>query len=220
MKIRWYGHSAFRITTTDGVCIIIDPYESGAFGGSISYGPIEDRADIVLVSHDHGDHNYTDGIKGPYTDVRNEGFYDIRGVKITAIPTFHDAFNGRERGQNLVFVIEVPADGLKVVHLGDLGHPLDQDAVDRIGKTDVLLLPVGGFFTIDAEAASRVMNDIKPLMTIPMHFKTEKVEFPIAGVDEFIRGKERVTRLTGSEIAVTKARLPKEPEIFVLQYAK
>jgi L-ascorbate metabolism protein UlaG (beta-lactamase superfamily) len=104
--------------------------------------------------------------------------------------------------------------------LGDLGHPLDQDAIDRIGKTDVLLLPVGGFFTIDAEGANRVMNDIRPLMTIPMHFKTEKVEFPIAGVEEFTRGKDRVTRLTGSEIEVTRARLPKEPEIFVLQYAK
>lgn len=220
MKIRWYGHSAFRITTTDGVNIIIDPYESGGLGGSISYGPIEDAADIVLVSHGHGDHNYTGGIKGPYTDIRSEGFYDVRGVRITAIPTFHDLSGGRERGQNLVFVIEATADGLKVVHLGDLGHPLDQDAVDRIGKTEVLLLPVGGFFTIDAEATSRVMNDIKPLMTIPMHFKTEKIDFPIAGVDEFIRGKERVTRLTGSEVEVTKARLPKEPEIFVLQYAK
>ena len=217
MLIKWYGHAAFRITTAPGVTIIIDPYEPGAFGGAISYQPITDPADIVLISHDHADHNCTSTIAGAYREVRKEGVYDIRGVRIMAIPTFHDPSQGSERGRNLIFVIE--ADGLKVVHLGDLGHLLDRDAITKIGETDVLMLPVGGFFTIDAEAATQVMNDIRPSIAIPMHFKTEKVGFPIAGTDEFTRGKKRVRTIDGHEIEVVKESLPGEPEIVVLGYA-
>lgn len=216
MLIRWYGHAAFRITTALGVTIIIDPYESGGFGGAISYRPITDAADIVLISHDHADHNCTATIEGVASVVRKEGVYDIRGVRIRAIPTFHDPSQGSERGRNLIFVIE--ADGLKVVHLGDLGHLLGRDVIAQIGKTDVLMLPVGGFFTIDAEAATQVMNDIRPSIAIPMHFKTEKVEFPIAGTDEFTRNKERVRTVDGHEIEVAKESLPGEPEIILLRY--
>jgi L-ascorbate metabolism protein UlaG (beta-lactamase superfamily) len=217
MLIRWYGHAAFRITTAKGVTIIIDPYESGGYGGAISYAPITDPADIVLISHEHADHNCTATIGGTYNEVRKEGVYDILGVGIRAIPTFHDRSQGSERGHNLIFVIE--ADELKVVHLGDLGHLLDHNAITQIGKTDVLMLPVGGFFTIDAEAATQVMNDIKPRIAIPMHFKTEKVEFPIAGTGEFTKGKERVQTIEGREIEVTKESLPGEPEIILLKYA-
>ena len=197
--------------------VIIDPYESGGYDGAISYAPVRDRADIVLISHDHADHNFAGGIEGPYAEVRKEGKYDIRGVRITAVPTFHDPSGGSERGPNLVFVIE--ADDLKVVHLGDLGHPLDRDAVGRIGRPDVLMLPVGGTFTIDADGATRVMNDLRPSLTIPMHYKTEKVGFPIAGVDDFTKGKERVRTIDGPEIDVTKADMPKQPEIVLLRYA-
>ena len=133
MKIKWYGHSAFRITTSDGTGIIIDPYESGGFGGAITYGPITDRANIVLVSHGHADHNYTASIEGPYSEVHDEGVYEIRGVKIRAVPAFHDESKGKQRGKTLLLVIE--ADGLSVVHLGDLGHPLSDDLVKRIGRT-------------------------------------------------------------------------------------
>jgi L-ascorbate metabolism protein UlaG (beta-lactamase superfamily) len=219
MKIKWYGHSAFRLTTVDGVNIVIDPFESGAFGGSLSYEPIQDSADIVLISHDHDDHNHTAGIGGTFEEVREEGSFDIKGIRITAIPVFHDLSEGRERGRNLIYVIDAPADGLKVVHLGDLGHTLDKDMIDRVGTVDVLMIPVGGFFTIDARTATEVMNTMRPSITIPMHFKTDKVQFPITGVDEFSRDKENVKRMNTSEIEVTRAGLPKEPEIIVLRYA-
>ncbi len=218
MKIKWYGHAAFSLQTQDGVHIIIDPYESGAFSGALTYGKITDKADIVLITHDHADHNYTGGITGTYRDIRTEGVFDVKGVRVTAIPTFHDTSKGQERGQNLVFVIE--ADGLRLVHLGDLGHGLSQDVIKRIGKTDILFIPVGGYFTIDAREATRVMNDINPAVTIPMHFKTEKVEFPITGVSEFTKDKKNVRTLKSSEVEITRETLPRQPETVVLQYAK
>ncbi|MGA3174526.1 MAG: MBL fold metallo-hydrolase [Syntrophorhabdales bacterium] len=218
MRIRWYGHAAFKLTTAQGAVIVIDPYESGGFGGAIGYGPITDRADIVLVTHDHADHNHTASIEGDYREVREAGVHDFPGIRIKALPTFHDAAQGQERGKNLVFVIE--ADGLSIVHVGDLGHPLDADALGRIGKPDVLLLPVGGYFTIDAQTATKVMKALGPAITIPMHFKTEKVEFPIAGAEDFIKGKERVKKVDGPEIEVTREGLPKEPEIILLRHAK
>jgi len=217
MKMKLYGHAAFGLTTESGVRIIIDPYESGGFGGAIGYAPITDHADIVLVSHDHGDHNHTGTIHGPFNIVNEEGSYFLKGVSISAIPTYHDASKGKERGKNLMFVID--ADGLRVVHAGDLGHVLEQDVLNRIGRTDILMLPVGGTFTVDAIAATHVMNAIKPSVTIPMHYKSEKIEVPLAPVEDFIKGKNRVRKVNGPEIELTLENLPREPEIVLLQFA-
>ena len=218
MKIKWYGHAAFGLTTASGVRIIIDPYESGGLGGAIGYAPITDPADIVLISHGHGDHNYTKGIKGPFTEVRKEGSRDLKGVKISAFPVFHDTSKGKERGNNLIFVIE--ADGLKVVHAGDLGHLLDKDEVARIGKTDVLMLPVGGTYTVDAAEATQVMEAIKPSLTLPMHYKSERIELPLTPVELFTKGKPRVRKVNASEMEVTREGLPAEPEIVLLRYVE
>jgi L-ascorbate metabolism protein UlaG (beta-lactamase superfamily) len=143
MKIKWYGHAAFLLTTDAGTRIIIDPYQSGAFDGALSYGKITDEADLVLVSHEHDDHNYTADIKGAFRTVKEEGTFEGKGVSITAISSFHDTSKGAERGENLIFVVE--AEGVRVAHLGDLGHELDGQTLGRIGKIDVLLVPVGGF---------------------------------------------------------------------------
>lgn len=217
MKIKWYGHAAFNLTTQDGTRIIIDPYQSGAFGGALSYGKIQDEADIVLISHDHDDHNYTKDIKGKYVIINSAGEKTIKNVKIKAIPAYHDPSKGSERGKNLIFVIE--ADGLKVAHAGDLGHTLSKDTVKEIGTIDILLLPVGGFYTIDPREATKVMEDIRPLVTIPMHFKTDKCNFPIVNVDEFTKNKKNVKKLDSTEVTITKETLPKESEIYVLKYA-
>jgi L-ascorbate metabolism protein UlaG (beta-lactamase superfamily) len=217
MKIKWYGHAAFGLTTGKGVRIVIDPYESGGFGGAISHAPITDQADIVLVTHDHGDHNHTSTLKGPFTEVRSEGSYDLKGVKVSAFPVYHDASKGKERGKNIVFVIE--AEGLRVVHAGDLGHPLDQDLLDRIGRVDVLMLPVGGTYTITAAEAGKVVDALKPSLTFPMHFKTEKVAFPLTPVEDFTKGKKGVRKVSASEIEVASGSLPEEPEIILLRFA-
>lgn len=217
MKIKYYGHSAFGITTDKGVKIIVDPYQSGAFGGALSYGKITDKADIVLTSHDHDDHNHIKDIKGKFTHIRKAGIHIVQDVTIKAIPSHHDASRGAERGNNLIFVIE--ADGLVVAHAGDLGHTLAKDIIREIGKIDVLFLPVGGFYTIDAREATKVMNDIKPAVTIPMHFKTDKCNFPISKVEDFTGGKKGVKTSKASEVEIHKGALPKDPEILVLKHA-
>jgi L-ascorbate metabolism protein UlaG (beta-lactamase superfamily) len=217
MRIKWYGHAAFKITTDGGVRVIIDPYQSGAFGGALLYGKIAEEADIVLTSHDHDDHNYTQDIKGRFKLFNREGAYKEKGIAIEAFPCYHDPSEGEERGNNLIFTIE--ADGLRVAHMGDLGHIVTRDAIKRIGKVDVIFLPVGGFYTINADEAGIVMNDMKPKVTIPMHYKTAKCEFPIAGVEDFIAGKKRIKMANAFEIELNKDNLPREPEIIVMGYA-
>lgn len=217
MKIKWYGHAAFKITTDKGIRIIIDPYESGAYDGALAYGKIDEEADIILTSHDHADHNYIKTIPGKYVLVDKAGEYDMRGVKIKAFPTFHDKSAGKERGSNLIFVIA--ADDLILVHTGDIGHALDGDLLEKIGKTDILLLPVGGFFTIDAAEASKMVTELAPHVIIPMHYKTEKCAFPIASVEEFTKNQDNVRVLDKSEIDFKKETLPARPEVIVLRHA-
>lgn len=217
MKIKWYGHAAFKITTDGGVRVIIDPYQSGAFGGALSYGKITEEADVVLTSHDHDDHNYTRDIQGRFRRLKEEGVYEEKGVRVEGIGCYHDAAEGKERGKNLVFVIE--ADGLKLVHLGDLGHMLGPDMIKKIGQTDILFVPIGGFYTVDPKEASRVVADIGPRVTIPMHYRTARCTFPIASVEAFIQGKKGVRMMDKSEIEIKGELLPAEPEIIVLQHA-
>lgn len=217
MKIKWYGHAAFKITTDGNVTVIIDPYQPGAFGGALSYGKIDESADIVLTSHDHDDHNYIKDIKGTYKHFNKAGVYHEKGLIIEALPCYHDPSQGKERGNNMIFVIE--ADGLRLAHMGDLGHTLTQDIVKKMGNIDIVLLPVGGFYTIDSDEATKVMGDMNPKITIPMHFKTEKCDFPIAGVDVFTSGKKGVKTVNTYEIEVAKEGMPKESEVIVMQYA-
>jgi L-ascorbate metabolism protein UlaG (beta-lactamase superfamily) len=217
MKITWYGHAAFKIVTADGTRVIIDPYEPGAFGGALSYGKITDEADVVLTSHDHADHNYVKDIKGRFTRINRAGSYEVGTIRITGISTFHDPSQGKERGSNLLLIIE--ADGLRLVHTGDLGHPLSKDMVETIGSLDVLLVPVGGFYTIDAKEATEVVDALKPRIVVPMHFKTRKCDFPIAPVEHFVKGKADVEYAEGADLEVDKASLPASTRIVVLKYA-
>ena len=217
MKIKYYGHSAFNITTEKGIRIIIDPYESGAFNGALSYGKINDEADIVIISHSHADHSYTKDIQGKFILISRQDTYEIKDVKIKTISAYHDNSGGKERGHNLISVINT--NNLVLAHLGDLGHVLDYGTLQEMGKVDILLIPIGGSFTIDAALAVKVMNDIKPGITIPMHYKTAKCAFPIAPVDDFTKGQNNVHVLKDSQIMVKKETLPREREIIVLQHA-
>jgi L-ascorbate metabolism protein UlaG (beta-lactamase superfamily) len=212
MKIKWLAHAAFLITSDSGTRIVTDPYETG---NGLNHGKIEETAEIVTVSHDHGDHNNVAAVKGNPHVVRSST--EVKGIKIRGISTAHDDSGGSQRGKNMIFCFEV--DGVTVCHAGDLGHILTDEQVAAIGKVDVLLIPVGGFFTIDAKTAGRVCEQLKPGVIIPMHYKTAKLDFPIAGVDEFLKGKDNVTRLDTSEIEIKAGELPASARIMLLKPA-
>jgi L-ascorbate metabolism protein UlaG (beta-lactamase superfamily) len=217
MKIKWYGHAAFLITSDQGTKIIIDPYEPGAFGGQLSYERIKDQADIVITSHDHADHNYTKELPGRPQLVKGSGSKAIKGISMKGIATYHDPSKGSERGSNTIFTFKI--DNVQVCHLGDLGHLLSDKELGEIGPVDILLIPVGGFFTIDPKEATRVAEQIKPKILIPMHFKTEKCGFPIAPVEDFLEGKTNIKKPKVSEATFDKATLPQQMEIVVLEHA-
>lgn len=217
MKIKWLGHSSFLIEAGDGKRIITDPYESGSYGGAVGYKKIEEPADIVTVSHEHEDHNCYKDIKGSPEVVKGTGEKAIKGFKILGIPSYHDPSGGSERGENTIFSFEI--DGMKVCHLGDLGHLLSEEDSSKIGDVDVLFIPVGGFYTIDAAEATKVMEKLNPKVVVPMHYKTEVLGFDIAGVDNFLADKKNVKKLDSSEIELKKESLPAESEIVVLKHA-
>ena len=215
MKITYLGHAAFYITSADGVKIITDPYKPGCFDGGIRYEAISEPADIVTISHDHDDHNETN-IKGSPEFVRDPREQEIKGIMIRGLEVFHDTSEGKDRGKNVIYSMMI--DDLNVVHCGDLGHALSAEEVEKIGKVDVLLLPVGGHFTIDGATADTVVQALKPKVVIPMHFKTDKCGFPIAPVDEYI-GSRDVQRVEG-EFEISKETLPESTSIIVLSSAK
>jgi len=217
MKIKWYGHAAFLITSDQGAKIMIDPYEPGAFGGQLSYGKIKDQVDIVLTTHDHADHNYTKDLPGTPQIIKGSGSKTAKGISMKGISTYHDPSQGSERGANTIFTLKI--DNIQLCHLGDLGHLLSDKELAEIGPVDILLIPVGGFFTIDPKEATRVAEQIKPKILIPMHFKTAKCGFPIAPVEDFLKGKTNTKRPKASEATFDKATLPQQMEIVVLEHA-
>lgn len=217
MKIKWYGHASFLITSDKGTRIITDPYEPGAYDGGIAYSPIEDPADIVTVSHDHADHNYVQGIKGNPHVVKGTGTHDFNGITFKGLATYHDSSQGRERGKNTMFVFKL--DGVTVCHAGDLGHLLTETDARALGTIDVLLLPIGGVYTLDPKEATEVANFLAPKILIPMHYKTPGCGFPIADVGDFLKGKSSVERVGASEISVSNDTLPSPIHIVVLDPA-
>jgi len=217
MRIKWLGHSAFLLTASDGTRIITDPYVSGSFDGNIKYGSIREAADAVTVSHHHQDHDGVSGLPGKPNVFEGEGSSEAGSVSITGIETFHDDNKGARRGRNTVFVFE--AEGLRVCHCGDLGHVLTPQQAAAIGRVDVLLVPVGGTFTVDAAGARKVAAQLAARVTIPMHYKTDKLGFSITGVGEFTRGQANVRRLGQAEVELSTAKLPVAPEVWVLEHA-
>jgi len=212
MKIKWLGHASFLITSDTGIKIITDPYETGS---GLSYGEITESADIVTVSHEHSDHNNAAAVGGNPQVVR--GATNVKGVEFKAISCCHDEAGGKDRGKNTILCFEV--DGIKVCHLGDLGHRLSERQVAELGEVDILFVPVGGFFTIDARVATEVCDQLNPRVVIPMHYKTANCDFPIAGVEQFLQGKKEIKQLDTSEAEFKKGELPPCTQIIVLKPA-
>jgi L-ascorbate metabolism protein UlaG (beta-lactamase superfamily) len=214
MKIKWLGVASFLITTESGIRIIVDPYKSGGPIKSAEYmGP----ADIVTVSHEHGDHNNTAVIQGNPVIVKSVNPVDVKGIEIYGVAAYHDEVQGKKRGRNTVFCFGI--DGLHLCHCGDLGHMLSDEQIKQIGSVDILLTPVGGLWAIDAATAWELAQKLHAKVIIPMHYHDERCDFPVAGVDEFLKGKKNVQLVNSSEIEFKKGKLPVETQIIVLKPA-
>jgi L-ascorbate metabolism protein UlaG (beta-lactamase superfamily) len=211
VKIKWLGHSCFLITSSTGVRILTDPFDE-----TVGYKVPEAEADIVTTSHDHFDHNYVKAVKGEYVHINTSGRHNVKGIDILGVDTFHDEAGGSKRGGNVVFTYLV--DGMKICHLGDLGHILTEEQLNQIGRVDVLLLPVGGTFTIDYREASELAGKMNPRLIIPMHFKTPVMKFDIDGVDKFVAGKDSVESIDENELEITPESFNTLARIVVLNY--
>lgn len=182
MNIDWLGHSAFKLVESTGTTIIVDPFDEKIVGYEM---PKIEKADIVTCSHEHDDHNYVEKIGGNPTILKNEGAFEINGVHISSMKSFHDNHNGEHRGNNLIFKFRM--DGVEICHLGDIGESCSIDICSQIGSVDILLIPVGGNYTIDAETAKEYVDLLMPDVVIPMHYKTRDCELDIDKVDAFLK---------------------------------
>ncbi len=216
MKVKWNGHASFTITAEDGTVLVTDPYDPSGYGGVLTYTVVSDRADAVLVSHDHADHNYVEGLSGSPEVIRSSK--EFKGIKIKAVETFHDESNGSERGKNMVFSMSV--ENIDICFSGDLGHQLSDEQINAIGNVDILMVPVGGTFTLDAEGAAKLTADLKPAIVIPMHYRTAKCNLPVGEVNSFTDIMENVTWLDKSEIELTAEGIPAHgTEVWVMDFA-
>jgi len=210
MTIVWHGHSCFEITN-EATTVVTDPHD----GSSIGIKSPNVKADIVLVSHDHYDHNKVKSVEKDTTSVVRKGKKKIQDIAISTHTTYHDKKEGKKRGSNTIFTFTI--DGIKFCHLGDLGHMLDKKTVEELGKIDILFIPVGGVFTINAEEAIKLCNKIKPKVIIPMHYRVGGLSLPIERVDEFLERAQLLyeIRHVANEIEIDHEDLPDDNEVWV-----
>ena len=207
LQIRWHGHSCFEIT--NDVTIVTDPHD----GKSIGIPAPSAFADIILVSHDHYDHNSVKSVqKETSTVVTSEKKRTIATIPIEGVPSFHDESSGQKRGKNIIFHFTIG--DISFCHLGDLGHLLDQQAAESIGPIDILFIPIGGTFTLDAQQAWEVIKTLQPKIVVPMHYKIGGLSLPIAPIDPFLELNTYRVLKVGNEIDIEKEDLPPEPEVW------
>lgn len=223
MKLKWLGHAAFLLTAADGTRVLADPYNA-----EVGYKVPLDEADYVTVSHEHFDHNSVQNVPGTPQAVRGEGPHSLGPVKAVGVATWHDDAGGSKRGPNTAFRFDFsePEGTLSVCHLGDLGHQLTPEQLAEIGEVDVLLVPVGGRFTVDAAGAREVVEALRPRVVVPMHYKTRALSFPLAPVDDFLAQMqgapvERVSSPSVDFSAAEVLALPQthRPKVVVLEHA-
>ena len=210
MDITWLGHSCFRIRGSQAT-VITDPYPP-----SLGYSLGKPTAHIVTVSHQHPNHSYVQGVSGEPRQITGPGEYEISGVLVIGMATFHDAVGGRKQGRNTVYLMEI--DEVSVCHLGDLGHVLTAAQVEEIDNVDVLLLPVGGVSTINAPMAAEVVRRLEPKVVVPMHYKTQAINRELESVGRFLKeiGVKQID--PQPKLSFTKSSLPASTQVFLLDY--
>ncbi|MYE38529.1 MAG: MBL fold metallo-hydrolase [Candidatus Spechtbacteria bacterium SB0662_bin_43] len=195
MVISWYGQACFKLQSGQKI-IIIDPFDK-----KIGLAPPStSSADMVLVTHDHFDHNNSGAIKGSPFVVKGAGEYEYQDVRVVGIDSYHDNAKGKERGSNVIYVVQY--EGLRVVHMGDLGqHELTDEQIDRIGRIDVLLIPVGSVYTINGKQAAEIVHHVQPRIVIPMHYKIPSLTIDLETAESFLaemgaKGQEPQEKIT------------------------
>lgn len=185
MDVTWLGHSCFLVRTANGKRIVMDPYNQ-----KVGVLPLDLAADVVTVSHHHFDHDYVQAVKGRPVVVDKAGRQEFEGFKVTGIPSWHDDQMGAKRGPNIIFIVE--SEGIRLCHLGDLGVIPSKDELLRLEGIDMLLIPIGGTYTIDPEAADKLVSIIKPKIVMPMHYSMEPGFPALRPLSDFTGGKQGV----------------------------
>ncbi len=211
MDIYWYGQACFKLKGKQSE-VLIDPYDPAVIGLKL---PKDLEADCILVTHQHPDHNFVGAAVGKPMVFSGPGEYEVKGTVITGIDALHDNSQGSERGKNIIFHVLI--DGLNVVHLGDLGQKkLTEDQLTQIGQTDILLIPVGSIFTIDAKDAAEIVAQLEPTIIIPMHYGLPGMKFNLDPVEKFLKEMGEEGAEPVNKLSVTREKLPEEPEVIIL----
>ena len=208
MKLKWNGHSCFTMTFANGAVLVTDPFDD-----TVGYPLCTARADATLSSHDHFDHNHIRSLSGNPVMINKSGTCMLNGIRITGVHSFHDPEQGKLRGENVIFIVE--GDGLRIAHLGDLGHMPNAEQLAALKNVDVMLLPIGGTFTVTTEQAAEIIAQAKPHTAIAMHFRNQYCTFPVSDEKEFVRLTGAV--LMENEIEITKDTLADLPAAAVMK---
>jgi L-ascorbate metabolism protein UlaG (beta-lactamase superfamily) len=210
MDITWLGHSSFRIKGSQ-TTVITDPYPP-----DLGYSFGKQTAAIVTVSHPHPGHSYVTDVAGDPRVIKGPGEYEIANTLIIGLATFHDREDGRQKGKNTIYAIQL--DELSICHLGDLGHVLTSQQVEDIGNVDILLVPVGGISTINATLAAEVVRQLEPKVVVPMHFKTPALARELEPVDRFLKEMSVKDTASRPKLTLTRGNLPATTQVILLDY--
>ncbi|PIY91022.1 MAG: hypothetical protein COY72_00395 [Candidatus Nealsonbacteria bacterium CG_4_10_14_0_8_um_filter_35_10] len=208
MQVIWKGQSFFQILIQRGkesvVKIAIDPYDE-----QIGLKPPTLEADILLISHSHYNHNNIKAVSGNPFIIEGPGEYEIKGIFIQGISSFHDNVQGKERGENTIYTLE--SEGIKICHLGDLGQKeLTDEQLEKIGAIDILMIPVGGIYTISAKEAAKIISQVEPKIVIPMHYHIPKLKIKLEGLDKFLKMMGVKAPEVSKKLSVSQRNLPTE----------
>ncbi|MBU1132702.1 MBL fold metallo-hydrolase [Patescibacteria group bacterium] len=216
MEITYIGHSCFKIKG-DNVTLVIDPYDE-----KVGYKLPKLSADVLLTTHDHFDHNNIKGVSDYKLLIDGPGEFETNGIFVYGRSVHHDGTEGKDRGDNTIYLVNI--DGFDVLHLGDLGHELNQYALEKISNVDILMIPVGGTYTINAKTATKVISALEPGIVIPMHYKTDDLT-GVEGLDDLDNFLDEMGIENGDKegkdklVVKSKSDIPEETEIVILKPA-
>ncbi len=209
MQLKYHGHACFSMKFESGAKIVCDPFDP-----TVTFAPCTEECDAAILSHGHFDHNYTSSLSGNFKTIDTAGECEIKNTRICSIPCFHDKEGGKLRGTNLVSIIE--CEGLRIAHLGDLGHMPDESLMAQLSGIDVMLIPIGGTYTIDTQEAEELIRTAKPRIAVAMHFRTPEFDINITTCDAF--KKDMMAADMPNEIEITAGNIASLPPVIIMDY--